>query len=192
MIWRWCKWVCMLAQQTARARCSLPTPLWRWYTADHVRAPLRHRIVRAYMASPGNRIFPSVTRRTARLAFAAALAVIGLWVARNFLIPLGGVGERSRRSILAALPALYRTWPLQFRVVAGAAGLHAAHWSRSADPARLRRRRGRTRRSRGLRMGSPFAGGRHSQAGLAGADTPHRQPGGAMVAGAPRAASAGR
>jgi predicted PurR-regulated permease PerM len=41
------------------------------------------------MTSPASRIFPAVTRRTARLAFAAALAVIGLWIARNFLIPLG-------------------------------------------------------------------------------------------------------
>src|SRR4051794_35939772 len=33
-----------------------------------------------HMAFPASGIFPSVTRRTARLAFAAALAVIGLWV----------------------------------------------------------------------------------------------------------------
>ena len=35
------------------------------------------------------RVFAPITRPAARLAFAAALAAIGLWVARDFLIPLG-------------------------------------------------------------------------------------------------------
>jgi predicted PurR-regulated permease PerM len=41
------------------------------------------------MAPGSGRIFPPIARRTARLVFAIALASVGVWVARDFLIPLG-------------------------------------------------------------------------------------------------------
>jgi predicted PurR-regulated permease PerM len=40
-------------------------------------------------AATSGRIFPPIARRRARLFFVAVLAAIGLWVARDFLIPLG-------------------------------------------------------------------------------------------------------
>jgi len=108
------------------------------------------------MASPASSIFPPVTRRTARLAFAAALAVIGLWVAHNFLIPLGwavvlaiafwplyrrcvGHGRFNSGSVLpplifTLLLGLVLLIPLGFATIeVGRAGHAAAEWLRHAQ-----------------------------------------------------------
>jgi predicted PurR-regulated permease PerM len=110
------------------------------------------------MTSPASGIFPSVTRRTARLAFAAALAVIGLWVARNFLIPLGWASvlaiafwpvyrrciEYGRFNSGSVLPPLVFTLliglvlliPLGFAAVeVGRAGQVASEWVHRAQEA---------------------------------------------------------
>jgi predicted PurR-regulated permease PerM len=62
-------------------------------------------------APPSGRTFPSIARRTARLSFVAALVAIGLWVARDFLIPLGW----------AAILAL-ALWPLYRALARGRPG----------------------------------------------------------------------